>query len=140
MGLALIPQAGVSIGLAALGARLLGGDAGSMLQTVILSSSILYELIGPACAKLSLYLSDSYGSKAEPVLEVAKKAEQAGEPSEAETLEARLLQIQGKIEKKKYARSEEEEAFMEAADDIYEDETDVDTISDYMKRKFKNRR
>ncbi|MDE7158634.1 MAG: cation:proton antiporter [Clostridiales bacterium] len=140
LGLALIPQAGVSIGLAALGARYLGGVEGDMLQTVILASSILYELIGPACAKLSLYLSGSYGPKAEPVPEGEAAAEAIVEPSEVETLEARLLQIQNEIEKKKYARSEEEEAFMEAADDAYKDETDEDTISDYMKRKFKNRR
>ena len=60
LGLALIPQAGVAIGLAELGARTLGGDMGSMLRTVILASSVLYELIGPACAKLSLALSHSY--------------------------------------------------------------------------------
>ena len=65
LGLALTPQAGVAIGLAALGARVLGGETGSMLQTVILSSSILYELIGPALAKLALYLSGSYGTRAE---------------------------------------------------------------------------
>ena len=60
LGLALIPQAGVAIGLAELGARTLGGDMGSTLRTVILASSVLYELIGPACAKLSLALSHSY--------------------------------------------------------------------------------
>lgn len=60
LGLALIPQAGVAIGLAAMGARILGGDAGNAVSTVILASSVLYELIGPACAKLSLYLSHSY--------------------------------------------------------------------------------
>lgn len=145
LGLALIPQAGVSIGLAALGARLLGGDAGSMLQTVILSSSILYELIGPACAKLSLYLSGSYGPKAQPAAEEAQE-EPAKPLSELEMLEARLLQIHDEIAKKQYARSEEEEAFMEAADAVYKgdqgetDEADEDTISEYMKRKFKNRR
>ena len=142
LGLALIPQAGVSIGLAALGARLLGGDAGSMLQTIILSSSILYELIGPACAKLSLYLSGSYGPKAEAATKGESAEEKTESQSEVETLEARLLQIQSEIEKKKYARSEEEEAFMEAAaaGDVYQDESDEDTISGYMKRKFKNRR
>lgn len=68
LGLALIPQAGVAIGLAAMGARILGGDAGNAVSTVILASSVLYELIGPACAKLSLYLSHSYehDSKKEP--------------------------------------------------------------------------
>ncbi len=60
LGLALIPQAGVAIGLAELGARTLGGSTGSALRTVILASSVLYELIGPACAKISLSLSHSY--------------------------------------------------------------------------------
>ncbi len=70
LGLALIPQAGVAIGLAELGARTLGGDTGSALRTVILASSVLYELIGPACAKLSLALSHSYDKDAKdtPVL------------------------------------------------------------------------
>ena len=45
LGLALIPQAGVAIGLAALGARTLGGNMGKDLQTIILASSVLYELI-----------------------------------------------------------------------------------------------
>ncbi len=60
LGLALIPQAGVAIGLAAMGARALGGENGSALETIILASSVLYELIGPGCAKLALYLSHSY--------------------------------------------------------------------------------
>ena len=42
LGLALIPQAGVAIGLAALGARTLGGTMGEDLQTIILASSVLY--------------------------------------------------------------------------------------------------
>ena len=66
LGLALIPQAGVAIGLAELGARTLGGEMGSALRTVILASSVLYELIGPGCAKLSLALSHSYDKDAEP--------------------------------------------------------------------------
>lgn len=57
LGLALIPQAGVSIGLAALGQRILPPEMGALLSTIILSSGILYEMVGPACAKLSLTLS-----------------------------------------------------------------------------------
>ncbi|MBQ7150846.1 MAG: cation:proton antiporter [Synergistaceae bacterium] len=70
LGLALIPQAGVAIGLAELGARTLGGTTGGALRTVILASSVLYELIGPACAKISLALSHSYDKnlKDEPKL------------------------------------------------------------------------
>lgn len=57
LGLALIPQAGVSIGLAVLGQRLLPVESGALLSTIILSSGVLYEMIGPACAKASLFLS-----------------------------------------------------------------------------------
>ena len=54
LGLALTPQAGVSIGLAVLGQRMLPAAEGTMLATIILSSAVLYELTGPACAKLAL--------------------------------------------------------------------------------------
>ena len=66
LGLALIPQAGVSIGLAALCARTLGDGIGSDLYTIIMASSVLYELIGPGCAKLALYLSGSYTPQPRP--------------------------------------------------------------------------
>lgn len=62
LGLGLIPQAGVSIGLAVLGQRLLPDKLGMMLSTIILSSGVLYEMIGPACAKASLKLSHSINS------------------------------------------------------------------------------
>ena len=57
LGLALIPQAGVSIGLAALGERMLPAEMGAMLSNIILASAVLYELVGPALAKLSLRLA-----------------------------------------------------------------------------------
>ena len=57
LGLSLVPQAGVAIGLAFLGKRILPRDAGNMLLTIILSSSVLYELIGPASTKLALFYS-----------------------------------------------------------------------------------
>lgn len=63
LGLALIPQAGVSIGLAALGQRLLPSDMGTLLSTIILSSGLLYEIIGPACAKASLFWSGAVEPK-----------------------------------------------------------------------------
>ena len=59
LGLALIPQAGVSIGLAFLGKRVLHKTTGNLLLTIILASSVLYELMGPACAKTALMLSGS---------------------------------------------------------------------------------
>jgi len=70
LGLALIPQAGVSIGLAALGQRILPPDAGSLLSTIILSSGLLYEIVGPACAKMAMNKAGVITSaKVQPLLE-----------------------------------------------------------------------
>lgn len=64
LGLALIPQAGVALGLAALGSRILESynmfDEAAILSTIIIAAGILYEIVGPPSAKLSLYLSKSY--------------------------------------------------------------------------------
>ena len=57
LGLALAPQAGVAIGLAFLGERLLPAEQGTLFLSIILCSSILYELSGPALAKLALVKS-----------------------------------------------------------------------------------
>ena len=117
LGLALIPQAGVAIGLAALGARTLGGPAGIALETVILSSSVLYELVGPGCAKLSLYLSGSYSDKLEDIVPEARVKEADQEENAVELLIRRIQLIQQDLTQN--APSEEEEAFQEAADEYY---------------------
>lgn len=57
LGLALIPQAGVSIGLAVLAQRILPPESGMLVNTIILSSSVLYEMIGPMSAKYALVRS-----------------------------------------------------------------------------------
>lgn len=117
LGLALIPQAGVAIGLAALGARTLGGEQGVALETVILASSVLYELVGPACAKLSLYLSGSYSSRLEELVPPEKLAQPEAEPNAVELLIQRIQVIQRELGQS--AVSEEEAAFQEAADEYY---------------------
>lgn len=116
LGLALIPQAGVAIGLAALGARTLtqaGHDElGVALQTIILSSSVLYELIGPACAKLSLFLSKSYSNKIENVVPIEE--DEAIEKNEVELLIERIGKIRSELPPEK--ENPAEEAFTEAAE------------------------
>ena len=114
LGLALIPQAGVAIGLAALGARTLGGETGEALQTIILASSVLYELIGPAAAKLSLYLSKSYSTKLEDLVEVAEKNADGKEKTQVELLIDRIQKIQEELPA--HTINEAEEAFTEAAE------------------------
>ena len=117
LGLALIPQAGVAIGLAALGARTLGGTMGSDLQTIILASSVLYELIGPGCAKLALYLSRSYSTKLEDVAVVAEVTETGEQKSDVQLLIERIRKIQAELPPLESDVSEEEAAFTEAAEE-----------------------
>lgn len=118
LGLALIPQAGVAIGLAALGARTLGGETGNALQTIILASSVLYELIGPACAKLSLYLSKSYSTKLEDIVPLEQPMEGEKTKNTVDELIERIQIIQKELEKEKI--NEEERAFTEAAEEHYD--------------------
>lgn len=118
LGLALIPQAGVAIGLAALGARTLGGEMGKALETVILASSVLYELVGPGCAKLSLYLSGSYSNKLEEIVQVEELAPDGQKKTDVELLIERIQEIQRQLPE--HAISEEEQEFTRAAEEFYE--------------------
>jgi len=118
LGLALIPQAGVAIGLAALGARTLGEEMGGALQTIILASSVLYELIGPGCAKLSLYLAGSYHTRLEDIVPEEVLPASEGRKSAIELLVERIQKIQKELPPKSLL-SEEEEAFMEASENQY---------------------
>lgn len=134
LGLALIPQAGVAIGLAAMGARILGGETGAALETIILASSILYELIGPACAKLSLYLSHSYSNNLDDLTSVPnlEQNEENKPANEVEKLILQLEQIKKELpEHSAPTYSEEEQAFLEAAE--------AQSLA-YMNERRKNRR
>lgn len=120
LGLALIPQAGVAIGLATLGARTLGGEIGSALQTIILASSVLYELIGPGCAKLALYLSKSYSDKLEDLVPESEVIEDEEKKTEIELLIDRIHKIQEELpEHGENVLSDEEQAFLDAAEEQY---------------------
>lgn len=120
LGLALIPQAGVAIGLATLGARTLGGEIGNALQTIILASSVLYELIGPGCAKLALYLSKSYSDKLEDLVPESEVTEEEEKKTEIELLIDRIHKIQEELpEHGENVLSDEEQAFLDAAEEQY---------------------
>ncbi|MFA6796471.1 MAG: cation:proton antiporter [Bacilli bacterium] len=62
-GLALYPQAGVSVGLATLAGTMLVsidmGDYAAKINAIIVASAVFYEIIGPGLARLSLKLSGS---------------------------------------------------------------------------------
>lgn len=129
LGLALIPQAGVAIGLSELAARTIGGSTGAVIQTIIMSSSILYELIGPVMAKLALSLSGAIGGGE------AVRVTSTPVKSEREILIERMNAIQREIDSANYARSDEEKAFSDAAE-----EQEEMLLNSERNRKFINRR
>lgn len=117
LGLALVPQAGVAIGLATLGARALGGESGDFLLTVVLTSSILCEMVGPVSAKLALYWSGSYSDKLEDLVEVEATTADGTPKTTVELLVERIQAIQKELPE--HAVSEDEQAFDEAAEEQY---------------------
>jgi Kef-type K+ transport system membrane component KefB len=57
LGIALIPQAGVAIGLATSAGKslaVINPEVGGMITAIILTSTIVYELVGPALTKMAL--------------------------------------------------------------------------------------
>lgn len=142
LGLGLIPQAGVAIGLAAMGARTFSSfgleDEATMLTTIILASSILYELIGPGCAKLGLYLSHSYGKKsideAAPVSEIKQDmVQEDGSSKEIDILAAQIKHLSKEIPPLNVEEANEQ-AFTEAAEE-YENEVFIRNHRGFINRK-----
>lgn len=88
LGLGLLPQASIAIALATMAARTLRAngfeDHATIMLALILASSIIVEIAGPACAKLGLYLSHSFGPEHinEPV--VVEKADETAYTEAAE--------------------------------------------------------
>ena len=97
LGLAMYPQTSVAVGLAALGARTLGGEAGSLLQTSIIASSVLFDFVAPICAKIALHLSGSYSDKLEEIEPVADLDENGNPKNAAELLIERIQKIQEEL-------------------------------------------
>ena len=53
LGITLLPQAGVALGMA-LKAKEMGGTTGSIVQNTVLFSVLIYELVGPLLTKIAL--------------------------------------------------------------------------------------
>ena len=54
LGFALVPQAGVAIGLSLIATQVLNPEMGSQIRAIILAGTLVYELIGPVVAKFAL--------------------------------------------------------------------------------------
>lgn len=135
LGLALIPQAGVTISLATMAQDVIGGVDGANLNTIIVASGILYELIGPACANSALNFAGAIPNKIEDVAPVETVDEHGNQKSEVDILIARIEKIRQDIpEPDKVEISPEEAAFLEAADEQYE------ALSELQRRRLRGRR
>ena len=119
LGLALLPQTSVAIGLAALSQRTLSalgfGEEGIALQSIIVAASFIGEMIGPACAKLSLYLSKSYSNNIEELAPVEEQTPTGEKKNEVDILIDRIKKIQETIPKHDF--NEEETAYNEAIEE-----------------------
>lgn len=51
LGLTLVPQAGVALGLSLMASKLIPAPHGTMIRTVVLGATIFYEILGPFLAK-----------------------------------------------------------------------------------------
>ena len=54
LGITLLPQAGVALGMCATAYRVLGGTEGTLIRNIVLFSVLVYELIGPSLTKMAL--------------------------------------------------------------------------------------
>ncbi len=136
LGMALIPQAGIAIGLAELGARTLQGDSGRALQTIILASSVLYELIGPVCAKAALYLSGSYTNDLDEIAgQDAANNDEAVDP--VEELIGQINRIQQDLAGERV--DADERVFSEEADQYFLDQAGENASGKKDKEKAKDK-
>ncbi len=54
LGYALVPQAGVAIGLSLIATQVLNVEMGSQIRAIILAGTLIYELVGPVITKMAL--------------------------------------------------------------------------------------
>lgn len=72
LGITLLPQAGVSLGMSITAASLLG-ETGSLIRSLTLFAVLIYELIGPSLTKWALTRSGDIKPKSEEVLHRREK-------------------------------------------------------------------
>ena len=105
-------------------------------MTVILASSIIFEIIGPACAKLGLYLTKSYGH--DDINELAPQSAVKDQVVNESTKEIDLLAAQIKHLSQEIppldVEEANEQAFTEAAEE-YENEVFIRNHRGFINRK-----
>ncbi len=72
LGITLLPQAGVALGMCATAARTMGED-GTLIRNIILFSVLVYELAGPSLTRMALTKAGDIQEKSREISERRKK-------------------------------------------------------------------
>ena len=81
LGITLLPQAGVALGMC-VSAQELGAADGLLVRNIVLFSVLIYELVGPLLTKEALTAAGEITAKPKEVLERRAKALAEAEPKE----------------------------------------------------------
>ena len=81
LGITLLPQAGVALGMC-VSAQALGAADGLLVRNIVLFSVLIYELVGPLLTKEALTAAGEITAKPREVLERRAKALAEAEPKE----------------------------------------------------------
>ncbi|MBQ5535414.1 MAG: hypothetical protein IIU01_01535, partial [Oscillospiraceae bacterium] len=81
LGITLLPQAGVALGMCVT-AQQLGTEDGSLVRNIILFSVLIYELVGPLMTKEALRAAGEITEKPKEVLERRERQLAQAEPKE----------------------------------------------------------
>ena len=73
LGITLLPQAGVALGMCATAYRVLGGAEGTLIRNIVLFSVLIYELVGPSLTKMALTKAGDIQAQPKEVKERRKK-------------------------------------------------------------------
>ena len=65
LGVTLLPQAGVALGMSITVKEIMGAAEGSLVRNIILFSVLIYELVGPMLTKIALTKAGDIVSKEE---------------------------------------------------------------------------
>ncbi len=68
LGITLLPQAGVALGMCATAYRILGGVEGTLIRNIVLFSVLIYELVGPSLTKWALTKAGDIQAKSPEML------------------------------------------------------------------------
>ena len=73
LGITLLPQAGVALGMCATAYRVLGGQEGTLIRNIVLFSVLIYELVGPSLTKMALTKAGDIQAKSPELLSRRKR-------------------------------------------------------------------